>query len=57
MIFDYDRLQDHATILNPGGQNEGIEYVFVNGQAVVDAGRLTGALPGEVLIRQDVRGR
>ena len=57
VIFDYERVQDHATILNPGGANEGIEYVFVNGQAVVDAGRLTGALPGEVLIRQDVRGR
>ena len=55
VIFDYDRVQDHATILNPGGQNEGIEYVFVNGRAVVDGGRLTGALPGEVLIRQDVR--
>jgi N-acyl-D-amino-acid deacylase len=57
VIFDFERVQDHATILNPGGENEGIEYVFVNGQAVVDAGRLTGALPGEVLIRQDVRGR
>ena len=57
VIFDYERVQDHATILNPGGANEGIEYVFVNGQAVVDAGRLTGALPGEVLIRGDVRGR
>ncbi|MEM7417647.1 MAG: amidohydrolase family protein [Gemmatimonadota bacterium] len=51
VLFDFDRVQDHATILNPGGENEGIEYVFVNGVAVVDAGRPTGALPGTSLIR------
>lgn len=51
VVFDYDRVQDHATITNPGGENEGIEYVFVNGRAVVDGGRVTGALPGMVLRR------
>ncbi len=56
VIFDDLAVQDHATIMNPGGENEGIEYVFVNGQAVVDGGRRTGALPGEVLVRQDVLG-
>lgn len=43
--------RDHATILNPGGHNEGIEFVFVNGRAVVEGGALTGALPGEVVTR------
>ena len=57
VVFDYDRVQDHATILEPGGGNEGIEYVFVNGDAVMDGGRLTGALPGVVLLRHEVRGR
>ena len=57
VIFDYPRVQDHATILNPGGGNEGIEYVFINGEAVVDGGELTGALPGQVLLRHEVRGR
>ena len=51
VIFDYERVQDHATITNPGGHNDGIDYVFVNGEAVVENGRVTGALPGEVLIR------
>lgn len=51
VLFDFDRVQDHATILNPGGANEGIEYVFVNGTAVVDEGRPTGALPGTSLVR------
>jgi len=31
--------------------------VFVNGEAVVDGGELTGALPGQVLLRHEVRGR
>jgi N-acyl-D-amino-acid deacylase len=57
VVFDYDRVQDHATILDPGGENEGIVYVFVNGEAVVDGEALTGALPGEVLLRHEVRGR
>ena len=57
VVFDYPGVQDHATILNPGGGNEGIEYVFVNGEPVVDGGELTGALPGRVLRRHEVRGR
>ncbi len=55
VVFDYDRVQDHATILNPGGENEGIAYVFVNGVAVVDGGEPTGALPGAPLLRHEVR--
>ena len=51
VLFDFDRVQDLATILAPGVGNEGIEYVFVNGQPVVDGGALTGGLPGEVLLR------
>jgi N-acyl-D-amino-acid deacylase len=57
VLFDYDRVQDHATILDPGGENEGIEFVFVNGEAVVDGGRLTGDIPGQVLLRHEVTGR
>ena len=54
VIFDYEEVQDHATITNPGGGNDGIEYVFVNGEAVVDRGLVTGALPGMVLRRGGV---
>ena len=57
VVFDYERVQDHATILDPGAGNEGIVHVFVNGEAVVDGEELTGALPGEVLLRHEVRGR
>jgi N-acyl-D-amino-acid deacylase len=51
VVFDFQRVQDHATILKPGGPNEGIEYVFVNGVPVVEAGAVTGALPGIPLVR------
>ena len=51
VVFDFDRVQDGATITDPGGPNEGIDYVFVNGEAVVEGGRVTGALPGIVLRR------
>jgi N-acyl-D-amino-acid deacylase len=57
VLFDYARVQDHATIMNPGGGNEGIEFVFVNGEAVVDRGQLTGGLPGRVLLRNEATGR
>jgi len=56
VVFDYERVEANATILNPGGRNEGIVHVFVNGVAVVDGEQLTGALPGQVLLRHEVRG-
>lgn len=56
VVFDYQRVQDHATIMEPGGGNEGIVHVFVNGQAVVDGEELTGAMPGQVLLRHEVLG-
>jgi N-acyl-D-aspartate/D-glutamate deacylase len=56
-VFDYDRLEDRATIMDPDLYPEGIEYVMVNGVLNVDEGALTGALPGVVLDRRAVRGR
>ena len=55
VVFDYDRLEDRATVLEPHRYPEGIEYVIVNGQFTVDEGELTGALPGQVLDRNEVR--
>jgi N-acyl-D-amino-acid deacylase len=51
VIFDIARIRDMATFENPHQYPEGIDYVFVNGRAVVDGGRLTGELPGRVLTR------
>jgi hypothetical protein len=31
--------------------SEGVDYVFVNGVAVLDGGKLTNALPGRLLAK------
>jgi N-acyl-D-amino-acid deacylase len=48
VIFD-DTVADTATFTDPHKYPTGIPYVFVNGVAVVDDGKLTKALPGKVL--------
>lgn len=55
VVFDYDRLEDRSTILEPHRYPQGIEYVIVNGEFTVDEGELTGALPGRVLDRNELR--
>lgn len=57
VIFDYEQIADTATVENPTGASRGIENVIVNGKFTLDQGRPTGALPGIVLNRKDVRGR
>jgi len=49
VIFDLNRIQDHATFANPHQYSEGIEYVMVNGHITVDHGKITGELPGRVI--------
>jgi N-acyl-D-aspartate/D-glutamate deacylase len=49
VIFDLDKLQDRATYEQPLAFPEGVEYVLVNGQIVMDHDRHTGARPGHVL--------
>ena len=49
VVFDYETLQDRATYDEPRLSPEGIDYVLVNGQVVIDHGAHTGAKPGKVL--------
>lgn len=51
VVFDLATIRDKATFFEPHQHSEGIDYVFVNGVAVVDAGKLTQALAGRVLTR------
>ena len=51
VIFDLDRIADRATFFEPHQYPAGISHVVVNGEFVVDAGVVTGALPGRVLPR------
>ncbi len=48
-VFDPDKVIDHATYTEPFQYNDGIEYVIVNGQLVLDRGQHTGAKPGRAL--------
>jgi N-acyl-D-aspartate/D-glutamate deacylase len=48
-IFDPATVIDRSTYTAPFAYNDGIEYVIVNGQVVLDHGKHTGALPGRAL--------
>ncbi len=48
-LFDPERVRDTATYTNPFRYSEGVEYVVVNGQIVLERGKRTGARPGKAL--------
>ena len=50
-IFDPDRVIDRSTYTEPFQYGDGIEYVIVNGELVLEKGEQTGALPGRALRR------
>jgi N-acyl-D-amino-acid deacylase len=49
VVFDPDKIHDVATFDDPNQLSIGMKYVLVNGVPVIEAGRMTGALPGQVL--------
>lgn len=49
VLFDADTVRDDASFQEPERYPRGIEWVFVNGVAVIAAGTPTDALPGQVL--------
>jgi dihydroorotase/N-acyl-D-amino-acid deacylase len=48
-VFDAGRVRDTATFEKPHSYAEGVSYVIVNGQVIVDNGKMTPARPGRVL--------
>jgi N-acyl-D-amino-acid deacylase len=48
-IFDAERVIDKSTYTEPFQYNEGIEFVIVNGQVVLEKGKHMGAKPGRAL--------
>ena len=51
VIFDPEQVRCDATVEQPKVFPEGIPYVVVNGELVIDQRRHTGALPGRALRR------
>jgi dihydroorotase/N-acyl-D-amino-acid deacylase len=49
VVFDADTITDRATFENPNQLSVGMQYVLVNGILVIDAGKMTDALAGQVL--------
>ncbi len=49
VAFDPDTVRERSTYADPAHYSEGIPFVAVNGQLVVDEGRITAARPGRVL--------
>jgi len=48
-VFDPATIRDIATFEDPNHYSVGVKYVFVNGQAVVEAGKITSNRPGRAL--------
>jgi len=49
VVFDPSTVRDTATYVQPHQYAEGVPYVIVNGQVIVDKGAMTEARPGQVL--------
>ncbi len=54
VIFDYERIQDRATYVEPHQYPEGIPYVIVNGETVISESKHTDKLPGVVIKSSDL---
>ncbi len=49
VVFDLETIADRATFFEPHQHAEGIEHVLVNGEAVVENGRILLTTPGRVI--------
>jgi N-acyl-D-aspartate/D-glutamate deacylase len=49
VVFDPDTILDRATLAQPSEQSRGVRHVVINGRLVIEDGRPTTALPGQIL--------
>jgi N-acyl-D-amino-acid deacylase len=49
VVFDYEKIADHATFARPHALSSGVKHVLVNGVVVLTDGEFTGQRPGRVL--------
>jgi dihydroorotase/N-acyl-D-amino-acid deacylase len=48
-VIDLENIQTDSDISQPHEYSEGVEYLLVNGEMVIEKGEFTGKLPGKVL--------
>ncbi len=48
-VFDAGTIADRSTFADPHHYSDGVRFVVINGQVVLDDGRITAARPGRVL--------
>ena len=49
VVFDLNKVSERATLEEPKRYPDGIEYVVVNGEVVVDKGEFNGKMAGRVV--------
>lgn len=49
VLLHPEKIKDRADFLSPHQYPEGIEYVLINGEVVLERGDFTGAMPGQIL--------
>jgi N-acyl-D-aspartate/D-glutamate deacylase len=52
VVWDPETIKDKGSQIEPRQYPEGIHYVIVNGELVIEDGVHTGALPGKILTRE-----
>ena len=57
VVFDPENIRDLATFEQPNQLSQGMRFVLVNGVAVIEEGKMTGKLPGRVVLGQGARER
>jgi N-acyl-D-aspartate/D-glutamate deacylase len=48
-VLDLNNIKIRASVSNPHAYSEGVEYLLINGELVLDGGKWTGKLPGKVI--------
>ncbi len=49
VCFDYENIIDKSDYVNPHQYSQGVQYVVVNGELVIEKSEHTGKLPGQIL--------
>ena len=55
VAFDPDTVRERSTYADPNHYSQGFEYVAVNGELVVDGGKITDARPGRPILGPGTR--